>query len=89
MTNELPVWVRVQDMRYCDCCKHNHMKRVFSISHATLFDEFHLGYVCASKWFGINLSGNKFKARNKLQSKLNKMDDDDLMDVVYEILEDA
>ncbi len=85
MDDQLPVWVTIEAKRYCDCCKHTHMKTVFKISHATLFDDIQLGYVCASRWFDIDLSGNKSKARRKLQQKLNSLSEDDLMSIVDEI----
>ena len=87
MEDNLPVWVTIEEQRFCDCCKHTHMRNVFRISHATLFDDIRLGYVCASRWFDLNLSGNKSKARRKLQMKLNMMDEDSLLGIVDEIEE--
>lgn len=85
MKDSLPVWVTVEEQRYCDCCKHTHMRSVFKISHATLFDDLRLGYVCAGRWFEVDLSGNRSKARRKLQQKLNTLSEDDLMEIVDEI----
>lgn len=48
------------------------MKRVFHIE-STLMDDFDLGYICATRWFNVNLSGNIFKARDRLAAKLNSM----------------
>lgn len=82
------VWVSVLERRYCDCCKHKHMKRVFHIK-STFMDDFDLGYVCAGHWFGINLTGNIHKARTKLQNKLNSMDSSDIEDIVANIIAEA
>lgn len=68
----LPVFVTAVEHSYCDCCKHKHMKRTFCIT-SPLMEDFHLGYVCAGKWFKVNLSGNISRARRILQNKMNSM----------------
>lgn len=84
MDDELPVWVTIEDRSFCDCCKHKHMKRVFRIS-STFMDDFVLGYICAGKWFKMNLVGNIYTARTKLQNKLNKMPVAEVMGILDSI----
>lgn len=87
LDDDLPIWVTVIDRAFCDCCRHKHMKRVFHIS-STLMDDFDLGYVCAGRWFNINLSGNISKARTKLQAKLNNMPREEVLSIIDRIFDE-
>ena len=82
--DELPIWVSVEEQSFCDCCKYKHMKRVFVI-RSTFMDDFTLGYICAGRWFNINLSGNISKARRKFQNKLNGMPKAEVFAIVDKI----
>lgn len=79
--DSLPIWVDIEPVKQCDCCGRTHMKRTLCISSPE-FNPIHLGYICAGRWFEINLTGNAYKAKDKLQDKINKMNHIKLMSIL-------
>lgn len=53
----------------CDCCGREGLTKTFKID-SPVYDPLYLGYKCTSKWFHLNMSGNKFAALSRLAWKL-------------------
>ena len=53
----------------CDCCGRDKLLKTFCIE-SIVYDPLYLGYKCCSRWFKLNMSGNKFSALNRLNWKL-------------------
>lgn len=83
--DSFPVFVILDvKIKQCMCCGKRRLKRTLKLSSPDI-DDISLGVICASKWFGINLSGNPHYAAKRLERHLREMNDETLEETLQEI----
>ena len=81
--SEWPIWSKISlDVNQCDCCGKTRLKRTVHLFNEDIGD-IYLGVTCAGNWFGLNMSGNPYKAANKLGRHLKTVHDEQL-DKIFE-----
>jgi len=73
-----------QTILVCDCCGKSDLLRTVEFHGANLAS-INLGVVCAGNLFRINMRGAPLRAVKHLQSVLNEMTEDEIIDVLDEI----
>lgn len=88
MLDSLPIFAKLTlDITQCDCCMRKGLKRTICIDSAD-FNPIHLGVICCSQWFNVNLSGNPYKALKRIQQKLKELDNEEIEDIINQIKEE-
>ena len=76
------------ETRYCDCCARTHMDKTFELEvleDASPPEILHLGVMCAGRWFGTALTGNIYRACDRLARKIKVMTEAELKNVIKNI----
>ena len=84
-----PINVEIDEtVTQCDCCGKQHLKRTIHLFSEEI-GSIHIGVICASKWFGMNLTGNPYYAGAKLDKHIQNLEDDELDEIIQNIKEAA
>lgn len=88
MLDSLPIFATLSQLvTICDCCGRKSLKRTICIDSSEI-NPIHLGVICCSQWFNVNLSGNPYAAIKRIQNKLKTMDNEEIEDVIKQIKEE-
>lgn len=71
----------------CDCCYKTHLKRTVCIQLGLA--EIHLGVVCASNYFSLDMRGNPFYAAKRLFDRISVLSRSDFESILEEIEDNA
>ena len=77
-----------ENITTCDCCGKTKLGRTFCIYDGYEI-EVYLGRVCAKDWFGLDLSGNPYRAIERLRYKIKRMTNDEIEELIEYIKEFA
>ena len=84
-----PINVEIDEtVTVCDCCGKQHLKRTIHLFSEEI-GSIHIGVICASRWFELNLTGNPFYAAAKLDRHISKYLEDDELETIIEDIKEA
>lgn len=87
MLDNLPIFAKISlEVTQCDCCFRTNLKRTICIDSSE-FNPIHLGVICCSQWFNVNLTGNPYKALIRIQNKLKQLDNEEIEQIIEDIKE--
>lgn len=87
MFDSLPIFAKISlDVTTCDCCLRHNLKRTICIDSSE-FNPIHLGVICCSQWFNVNLTGNPYKALKRIQRKLKELENVEIESIIELIKE--
>ena len=82
-----PIKALIDDKKYCTCCNRTTMQKSFTFaSEGNDIPDIYLGTICATRWFDVNLTGNRFASLDRLQRKIDAMGKEKLLDLFEAII---
>lgn len=72
-----------KNTKECLCCGRCHMRKTLALIYNN--ERLNVGVICTGLWFDINLSGNVYRAIERLEKKISTLSEEEINNIISKI----